>query len=467
MVDLDEAMEGSKDNRKKIEEVQTIFEYRCADSRDRGWVERKVANGMVDWYSEAGINIIRKSIVGAGVFATADVVDGLMRGIHRKIILGMDKKWWPFRDAAWKGWLPMKFAVQVNTHADARLKKGADPDAVVHRASDVVFEKHSSINCGMGHASDVYNDLMEFVKGRLEIKAGDRLIVVHDEDSMREFLKAVHAFEGEDPRSFIKPIVDHVEHVKRQAGKIEAALSGPVPGEASQSVNVLAGFQLRDVNWVVNQGITNYRTGEVIRIDANAEVYTVMDDIARMNATILAMLPNVHPEKARRVEKQAPVALLLCSPNVPHPRNTLLELVGGEAASMATPGSVFALSGYDITSPTYPFGPYRVLSIFYAVKHLGIKDIYLLGEGNGEINAMELKMMRDPIVRLIVEDKEFGVEVHRVDAKKSERHTSLTSVDPLARDALIEGRRAFFRKLHPKSQLNKLPPERLKQLRTE
>ena len=449
------------------EEVQAIFEYRCADSRDRGWVERKVANAMVKWHAEVGINVIRKSTVGAGVFATADVVDGLMRGMHRKVILGMEKEWWPFRDAAQDGWIPMKFAVQVNTHADAALKKGADPDAVVHLPEDVVFEKHSPINCGMGHASDVYNDLMEFVKGRLQVRAGNRLIVVHDEDSMREFLREVHAFEGEDPKSFIKPIVDHVEHVQRQAAKIEAALSGPVPGEASQTVNVLAGFQLRDVNWVVNQGITNYRTGEVIRIDSNKEVYTAMDDIARLNATILALLPNSHPEKARRVEKQKPVALLLCSPNVPHPRNTLLEMVGGEAASIATPGSVFALSGYDITSPTYPFGPYRVLSIFYAIKHLGIKDIYLLGEGDGEINAMEVKMRRDPIVRLILEDKDFGAEVHRVDAKNANRRTSITSADPMARDALMEGRRAFFRKLHPKSQLNRLPPERLKELSTK
>lgn len=460
MEDLDEVV-GSR-----MELVQAIFEYRCSDSRDRGWVERKVANAMLRWYSEVGINVIRKSIVGAGVFATADVVDGLMRGMHRKIILGMEKEWWPFKDAAPEGWMPMEFVVQVNTHADAALKKGVDREKVVHSASNIVFEKHSSINCGMGHAADVYEDLMEFVKGRLEVKAGERLIVVHDEESMRGFLREVHAFEGEDPRDFIKPIVNHVEHVRRQAGKIEAALSGPVPGETSQSVNVLAGFQLRDVNWVVNQGITNYRTGEVMRIDRNKEVYTIMDDIARLNATILAMLPNVHPEKARRVEKQKPVALLLCSPNVPHPRNTLLEMMNENSSSVATPGSVFALSGYDITSPTYPFGPYRVLSIFYAVKHLGIKDVYLLGESDGEINAMEVKMRRDPIVRLILEDGEFGVEVHRVDAKKTERRTSITAADPMAKDALMEGRRAFFRKLHPKSALNRLPPERLQKLRT-
>ncbi len=450
---------------RRTEEVHASFEYRCADSRDRGWVERKVSNAMVRWYAELGINVIRKSMVGAGVFATADVVDGLMRGIHRKIVLGMDKEWWPFKDEAPEGWLPMKFAVQVNTHADARLRKGADPDAVVHLPKDVVFEKHSPINCGMGHAADVYEDLMEFVKGRLEVRAGDRLIVVHDEESMREFLRAVHAFEGEDPRSFIKPIVDHVEHVRRQAGKIEAALAGPVPGKVSHNANVPAGFQLRDVYSTVNAGITNYRTGQVIRIDDNGEVWTVMDDIARMNATILAMLPNAHPEKARRVEAQKPVALLLCSPNVPHPRNTLLELMEEETHVVATPGSVFALSGYDITGPSYPFGPYRVLSIFYAVKHLGIKDVYLMGEDDGEINAIEVKIKRDPMVSLIM--KEFGVNVQKVDAKETERRTSLTSADPMARDALMEGRRAFFRNLHPKSPLNGLPPERLKELRTK
>lgn len=452
---------------RKAEEVHACFELRCSDSRDRGWVERKVSNAMPKWYSELGITIIRKSIVGAGVFATADIIDGLMRGMHRKIILGMENMWWPFRDRAPEGWMPMRFAVQVNTHADAWLKDGADPDAVVHAASDVGFAKESPINCGMGHAADVYNDLMEFVRGRLEVRAGDRLIVVHDDESMRDFLREVHAFEGEDPRSFIKPIEDHVAHVRRQAGKIEAALSGPVPGEVAKSVNVLAGFQLRDVGWVVNQGITNYRTGEVIRIDNNGDVYTIMDDIARMNKMILALLPNSHPEKARRVEKQKPVALLLCSPNIPHPRNTLLELIGAEAASIATPGSVFALSGYDITSPTYPFGPYRVLSIFYAVKHLGIKDVYLLGEGDGEINAIEVKMRRDPIVRLMLEDGGFRVKVHRVDAEKDERRTSITAADQMARDALMEGRRAFFRNLHPRSPLNRLPPKRLKELQTK
>ena len=432
--------------------VQAVFEYRCADSRDRGWVEMKVANAMVRWYGLANTKVIRKSIVGAGVFATMDVIDGIMRGIHRNIAMGMEEKWWPFREEAPKGWTPMRFVVQVNTHADARLKDAAGNDAVVHPASEVVFERHSSINCGMGHAADVYNDLMEFVKGRLQIRKCSSLVVVDSTESMLEFLQQAYGFEGESPEDFIKPINDHEMHVVKQARKIENALR--------------SSFQLKDTDWVVNRGITNYRTGEVIRIDSNEGVYTIMDDIARMNATILAMLPNSHPEKARRVEKQAPVALLLCSPNLPHPRNTLLEIMGGEAYSIATPGSVFALSGYDINSPTYPFGPYRVLSIFYAVKHLGIKDIYLVGEGDGEINAMYVKMMRDPIVRLILEEKELGVKVHRVNCAACERRTSVNATDPLLKDALIEGRRAFFRKLHPKSTLNRLPPERLKKLQT-
>ncbi|NYZ61144.1 hypothetical protein H0O01_05615 [Candidatus Micrarchaeota archaeon] len=447
----------------KITKVQTIFEYRCGDARDRGDTERRVADGMINQYEAVGIRVIRKSIIGAGVFATADVIDGIMRGMHRKIAKGMEEMWWPFRDAAPAGWIPMDFVLQVNTHADASLREGADKNAAVHPASDVVFKKESSINCGMGHALDVYRDLMEFVKGRLEVRAGDRIIVVHDEDSMREFLRETHAFEGEDPRAFIKPIENHVEHVMRQAGKIEAALAGPRPGEACQSVNVLAGFQLRDVDWTVNAGITNYRTGQVIRIDGNSKVYTIMDDIARMTESILAMLPNSHPEKARRVEAQKPDALLLCSPNVPHPRSTLLS-VNSDGARVATPGSVFALSGYDITSPTYPFGPYRVLSIFYAVKHLGVRDLYILGDGEGEVNSMEVKLRRDPICRLII--KEFGVKVHKIDNEMVGRPSSMPPADPFAKDAIIEGRRAFFRNLHPQSPLNRLPQERLKRLCT-
>jgi hypothetical protein len=210
----------------------------------------------------------------------------------------------------------------------------------------------------------------------------------------------------------------------------------------------------------VNAGITNYRTGQVIRIDRNSEIYTIMDDIARMNALILERLPSSHPEKAKRVESQEPVALLLCSPNVEHPRSTLTELtLNGNSAPAATPGSVFALSGYDITGPTYPFGPYRVLSIFYAVKHLRIRDLYLLGEGAGEINAMETKLKRDPIVSLIID--KFGVTVHRVDTERGDRATSINPMDPTMKgmlvDAMADGKKAFFMKLHPKSPLNRLP----------
>ncbi|MEW5996309.1 MAG: hypothetical protein AB1657_01810 [Candidatus Micrarchaeota archaeon] len=449
-------MEGSDDAvENRTERVQAIFEYRCADSRDRGSVERMVARAMVRWYRLLGIEIIRKSIIGAGVFATADVVDGIKRGMHRKITLGMEEGWWPFKDQEGKPqlrdpdgnpkeWTPMHFIIQVNTHADARLGEGADPEAVVYRASDVIFEKHSPINCGMGHAADVFRELMEFMRGRVEVRRDCSLITVEDNESMLEFLQQAYGFEGDSPEDFIKPIHDHEMHVTKQARKIANALANS--------------FQLRDVDWTVNAGITNYRTGQVIRIDRNAEVHTIMDDIARMNAMILGGLPNSHPEKARRVEAQKPVALLLCSPNVDHPRNTLLGFMNGDSAPAATPGSVFALSGYDITGPTYPFGPYRVLSIFYALKHLGIRDVYLLAEGEGELNAMEVKVRRDPMVSLML--KEFGVNVHRINTQTSSRGTSTPPVDDMLRDALKYGKEAFFRKLHPKSPLNRLP-ERL------
>lgn len=445
MIVTGEIMEGQDLNGGEIKEVQAVFDIRCADSRDRGYVEKKVAEYMGKLYAAAGIEVIRRSVVGAGVFATGDIIDGLKRGIHRKINMGMEGKWWPFRETAPEGWLPMKFVLQVNTHADAKLKEAADAGKAVWSPDEIAFEKCSSINCGMGHAADVYRDLMEFVRGRLEVRRDCGIITVTGNESMLEFLQAAYGFDGESPEDFIRPIHDHEMHVTKQARKIAKAIRND--------------FQLKDVDCTVNMGITNYRTGMVYRIDRNSEVYTILDDIARMVTEILGRLPDSHPEKARRVEKQCPVALLLCSPNVEHPRNRLMEYLNGEGAHLATPGSVFALSGYDVNAPTYPFGPYRVLSIFYAIKHLRIRDLYLLSDNDAELNSMKVKVERDPIVSLVA--REFGVRVHMVNTWVSTGRPSLSPVDDVLRNAMVEGKRAFMRRIPRESPINRIPPDRL------
>lgn len=449
-----EALNTSSDDGIKI--VQALYEIRCADSRDRGIVEGKIADFILSLYSHVGIEVIRNSFIGAGVFATADMINALRRGIHKDITVQFAERGniWPFRGSAPAGNVPFEVVVQVNTHADVSPAGGVPEGKVVYGKNELVIAEHSSINCGMGQALDVYKELMDFlISKRLSVQTDSGLIVINDDDSLLELLQRRYGFEGENPDEFIRPISDHNRHVTKQARKIRTALEED--------------FQLRDLNFAVNAGITNYRTGRIYRIDGNEFVCTAMDDIAALTAEILALLPDGHAEKKKRVEKQEPKALLLCPPTVSHPRNKLVWYLNAAVGPMGTPGSVFAISGYDVVGATYPFGPYRLLSIFYAIKHLGIKDLYIIGENDGDVAAMSVKISRDPIVSLII--KEFGVNVHRMTQNElgNKSRDSIPPQDRILDEAIREGRAVFMRKLADKerhSPLVSLPADKLKRL---
>lgn len=436
-----------------VREIHLVYEIRCADSRDRGITEGTVGDYLHRLYIRAGIEVVRTSLIGAGVFATADLIYALKRGIHRDLAIKDSERENICEMRGEKGGIPLRVIVQVNTHADVSLAEGVEDGKVVYSKGELRIVPESGINCGMGHAFDVYQELMNFIiERRLQVRIGSELVTVNDDDGLLKVLKEKYGFEGENPEEFIRPIHDHTRHVAKQAAKISNALGDD--------------FQLRDVNAVVNAGITNYRTGRVFRVDRNADVYTILDDIAALTALILAQLPDGHPEKSRRVEKQQPQALLLCTPNVEHPRNMLVGYLNAVIGSVWTPGSVFAVSGHDVAGATYPFGPYRLLSIFYALKHLGIRDLYLLGTDEGEVRRMEKKIRRDPIVADMI--GAFGVNVHRLTRTEATDRSrdSVPPIDRALQDAIREGRRVFANNLPPKSPLNRIPPEKLKRLQT-
>ncbi|MCX6768451.1 MAG: hypothetical protein NTY83_01245 [Candidatus Micrarchaeota archaeon] len=430
--------------------IQHNVSLNCSDARGKGRTDAEASDTVIRLYQKLGIKVIMTPLISAGVFATGDVKSAIKRAVQR--VFGMaynDEMVWAMkgeRPAQFRDATPLETVIQVNSHADVRLAPGAEPGKVVYSKKELLIEQNSPVNCGMGHADDVYDELLRFViDQKLRVAHGCKVIDVNSDDAMLTLLREVYGFDGYDPEEFIRPISDHPRHVTKQMMKIREMIDED--------------FQLRNANIIVNMALNNYRDGNFIRIDGNSGVYTAMDDIAALNAQMLALVPDSHSEKLRRVTQQAPEALLLCPPNISHPRNTLVSCINAKKARedvLATPGSVFAVSGYDNVGTTYPFGPYRMLAIFYAVAHLKIRDAYLMGEGEGDVRAMQMKIAVDPIVSKIIEH--YGVRVHPLTASEAQNRArqSMPPEDKILNEAMREGIRVFARKLPPQSPLNQL-----------
>ncbi|MDD5096593.1 MAG: hypothetical protein PHY95_03710 [Candidatus ainarchaeum sp.] len=441
-----------------MREIQVLLDGRCSDSRDRGGTESEAARTIQELYVEAGTLIVRASVLSAGTFATKNFIYSLLTEIHEnRREAAMYFPTWAFREEAPDGFVPLRTVVRMTTHTSVAPKEGVPEGKDIYGKNELAITMGTSIGCGMESANTVWRELMGFLKGKLSVTVGGRALQVMDYEDVLRMLWEFYGFDGENPLRFIKSIDDHRMHVTEQASKVRNVLSSD--------------HQLRRTMVDVIEGIVNYGTGRVYRVDKNEGLWSGHDDITALTANVLANLPEDHPEKARRVAKQRPEAMLICPPSVPHPRRTLTEYLasqGGHTAPIAAPGSVFTVSGHDVLGETYTFGPYDIVGTFYAAAHLNVKDVYLIGHDESELRLMELKIRQDPIVNLI--RKEFGLRVHKITLENANGH-GRDSIPPRAdkqfEEAYREGLRALARNLNPKSVLNRLPAERLRRLRSD
>jgi hypothetical protein len=73
-------------------------------------------------------------------------------------------------------------------------------------------------------------------------------------------------------------------------------------------------------------------------------------------------------------------------------------------------------SSFDI--PHTPFGPYVIAGLFFAVKHLGLKDQMVMGFDANQTSRIMQKIKNDPIMRMIVEKFNVNlIPINQVDLK--------------------------------------------------
>ncbi len=378
---------------KEFDLVYNAKEFRCSDARDRGVMDAHASETVKHWLLERGVLLLRDTVVKAGVFATKDVIHNIRKSIHE----GVDSALAAFggdlrlpNESRLGSDAEIVTVVQANTHADVSTKKGVEKGETTYMREELSFVEGSPINCGMEKAGLVWNELREWL--RIEGIAGS-------EGELVELLQGRYGLESGYSEHFITsiPANDYPGHILTQRAKLEKALRSD--------------FELQSLDIKVNAGITNYRTGEVLRVDDNDDFYTPLDDIASLTSHLIAMVPEDHPEKALRADKQMHVkAVLVNSPSIDHPRNTLISYLQEKVEKkISTAGAIFTVNGHDVTDFTYCYGPYSVLSFYYAAEHLKARDMYVLGKNDAEVVRMLTKIEKDPIVSGIV--KKYGVNV--------------------------------------------------------
>lgn len=204
-------------------------------------------------------------------------------------------------------------------------------------------------------------------------------------------------------------------------------------------------------------GIINYETGTKVRIDGNTHVHTILDDVAAVLRDVMAALDDSHPEKVARRSRQTPVCGLICTPDIPSPRELLVKFLRREGRSdMDVAGSVFLLTGINVRNPFSCFGPYKLGGICYSIMALGIKDYYIIGRNAIEAANIRKKVKNDPILSAIV--AHFGVRFHVLtmpDILARGVHPNSTTVDMPTREVILESIRRLSSDPHQLSALGR------------
>ena len=112
------------------------------------------------------------------------------------------------------------------------------------------------------------------------------------------------------------------------------------------------------------------------------------------------------PDAEHRLARQAPVLGLFHHSGISNARATAMTLYSGEPFRE---GQVFAVGGALIADFTRPFGAYKVVGFYYAVKHLKLDKWAVLGRADNETDSMMMRIKNDPLVGYVTE--RFNVEL--------------------------------------------------------
>ncbi len=432
----------------EIKEVQHVIPIRCGDSRDSGAMENEIMRRLIIEYAARGVKVdlSRLNIAGAVVNKQSYIeIKDLIKGNLSQNLNTIGEKM--SVDPNEKGKILHSSIIQISGHADIALK--TKELKLSYKPGDVeIVDKHSTVNCGMSDASEVWKELIAMIyQLKPEIRFYDKgekkeVIAKLDNDKMLlRLLRNIYAHEGADVESFITS-VDLLKEPKKSELYLRSMLNAD---------NELARIPIH-----INYGIINYRTGLKIRMDENAQIHTVLDDLAGMMRYVMETLPANNPEKIRRGSVQKPIAGLICSPGIPNPRETLVRYLRmkEKRQDLDVAGTVFLTTGMNVTNPFSSFGPYKLGGIAYSVVKLNIRDYYIIGNDSRETFNIRRKVENDPILNFVMEH--FNVKMHLITLDELSAlgiQTHTFTADPEEMRIIREGIGKFIKL--PGSVLNK------------
>lgn len=430
----------------EVEEVQHVIPIRCSDARDIGAVENGIMHELTIEYASRGVQVMvdRQTIAGSVVNRQTFIE------IKELIKAGLARSLAEFGELLTV--TPMDglnvlhtTTVQISGHADIKL---LTPDLkLIYTPNDIeISDHHSSVNCGMSHATEVWRTLRDFLYAlKPEIKFFDKSAkkwtteALANDETMFRLLRSCYAHDGDSVDDFITSI-----HLTEQPRISKEFLRRMLDAD-----NELARMPV-NINW----GLINYRTGLKLRFDNNDHVHTILDDVALVMRYAMEHLPMNHPEKLARTSAQKPVCGLVCTPDIPNPREMVIKYIktteGRDDLDVA--GSVFLVTGMNVRNPFSSFGPYKLGGLCYSIMNLGIRDYYIVGKDEAEVLNIERKIMNDPILSIII--KSSGVQLRHLTLGELHAkgvHSHSTSVDEQVRDLIREGIQKSIK--HPKSPL--------------
>ncbi len=362
-----------------VKKIEIHILVGCSDARDIPAVFNAAREVELDALRSRGVLIDFQHESVAGVFVTPDVEASLRKLIMARLDF--------FCEYANNG-VPIEIFVQLVDHGDVRLKSGADGTQFSLHEMEVADE-HSIINCGMRHAEEVAQELeVELLEKQVdflftELNGRRRHWQIRDGNDIRSMMKYVYEHDGLIAAGWVHSISDFGRHAAEQKAILRHAID--------------TGPYLRLHSVMITAGVQNFRDNTYYRVDENTHLITFLDRVyERMRAMIKAGWGN--GEAKTQLEKQAPVIGTFHISEIINARATAIVLYKG---SEFRANQVFAIGGRLLTEYYRPFGAYKIMSFYYGVRHLGLKEWVVIGRNQSEVDMVMARIKNDPLMDYI------------------------------------------------------------------
>lgn len=390
-------MENTIPNPKGATQQEVHILVGCADARDLNQIQVDgVSNTRRRFLEELNIDVDFFVIRAAGSFITPDVVADIKRIVEKHQ-----------REKAIPE-VTTSFYVHIQSHGDLTDESSHEYISHVH---DLEIIDGSPLNCGMLNAALVGIEIEQLLleaKPTVNIKGQN--VKIDSEIQINYMLQEIYAYDGFLAGDWIKSIDKLRTHPRTQRTILQRAIN--------------ADPDLRPLLFKITCGLQDYSAHALIRVDEGHPAAPFWDEMQMYIRSHNQNLVVARPLLQRQAEIQKPYAALFCltDPKLSSRVDAANWYMSrhGCPADTYLPNTVFNMSSSSFDVPLTPCGPYVIAGFFYAVKHLHLTDVMVLGYDEAQTSRMMTKLRLDPIINLIVEHFNVNlIPLNQVDLNQS------------------------------------------------